>query len=70
MACSRKDSCELFPLIQINGALKIWQSFYCDGKFQTCVRYQLGLEGKSIPASLLPNGKNLDMGTSGQTEDE
>lgn len=70
MACSRKDSCELFPLIEINGALKIWQSFYCNGNFQTCVRYQLGLEGKSIPASLLPNGKNLDISAKERSEDE
>lgn len=81
MACSRKDNCELFPLISINGALKIWQSFYCDGNYHTCVRYQLGLEGKPIPISLLPNGKNLDLssasevveqtsGTSGSNSDD
>ncbi len=69
MACSRKDSCELFPLISINGALKIWQSFYCDGNYHTCIRYQLGLEGKPIPSSLLPNGKNLDLSSSALQEE-
>lgn len=61
MACLRKETCDLFPLISFNDALKIWQDFYCDGNFQSCKRYQLGLQGKLIPASLLPNGRILDL---------
>jgi hypothetical protein len=39
----------------------IWQTFYCDGKYQTCERYRLSLAGKPVAPSLLPNGKSLDV---------
>jgi homoserine dehydrogenase len=61
MACTHKDSCGLFRLITLNSALMIWQTFYCDGKHETCERFQLSLAGKPVPPSLLPNGRLLDM---------
>jgi hypothetical protein len=62
MACPQKSACELFPLISGSGALNIWQSYYCDGNFEGCKRYQSTLDGEKIPITLLPNGKTLDIG--------
>lgn len=61
MPCTHKDSCALFPVISLSSALKIWQTFYCDGKFETCLRYQRSLKGEKVPPNLLPNGKELDL---------
>jgi hypothetical protein len=40
-------------------ALRVWQSFYCDGEFRRCERYKLALTGESVPDKLLPNGRLL-----------
>lgn len=61
MACTHKESCALFPVISLSSALKIWQTFYCDGKYETCLRYQRSLKGEKVPPNLLPNGKALDL---------
>lgn len=61
MACSHKDSCALFPVISLNSALQIWQTFYCDGNHETCLRFQRSAQGLKVPANLLPNGKLLDL---------
>ncbi len=61
MACSHKDSCAMFPIISLSSALKIWQTFYCDGQHETCVRYQRSLKGEKVAPNLLPNGKELDL---------
>lgn len=62
MPCTHKESCALFPVISLSSALKIWQTFYCDGNYETCERYKLSLAGQPVAASLLPNGKLLDVG--------
>ncbi len=61
-ACSHTSNCELFPMISVNSALKVWRTFYCEGKWHECARYKLSLEGKAVPPNLLPNGKSLDLG--------
>jgi len=61
MACTHKDSCALFPVISLSSALQIWQTFYCDGKHETCLRFQRSAQGQKVPANLLPNGKLLDL---------
>lgn len=61
MACTHKDSCALFPVISLNSALQIWQTFYCDGNHETCLRFQRSAQGLKVPANLLPNGKLLDL---------
>lgn len=61
-ACSHTANCELFPMISVNSALKVWRTFYCEGKWGECARYNLSLEGKTVPPNLLPNGKSLDLG--------
>ena len=59
--CSHTSNCALFPMISVNSALKVWRTFYCEGKWHECARYKLSLEGKPVPPNLLPNGKLLDM---------
>jgi len=51
-------------MISVNSALKIWRTFYCEGKWHECARYKLSLEGKPVTPNLLPNGKLLDMDVS------
>lgn len=60
-ACSHTSNCELFPMISVNSSLKIWRTFYCEGKWHECARFKLSLSGKSVPPNLLPNGKSLDL---------
>jgi len=40
-------------------ALNLWKKHYCDGSFNSCARYQLSVESKPVPLTLLPNGKQL-----------
>lgn len=61
MSCSHKTSCGMFPIISLSSALKVWQTFYCDGKYETCQRYQRSIAGEPVPSTLLPNGKTLDV---------
>ncbi|MEJ2107722.1 MAG: hypothetical protein P8X48_10420 [Acidiferrobacteraceae bacterium] len=61
MSCSHIPTCAMFPLISVNSALKVWKAFYCEGKNTECARYQMSLQGKSVPANLLPNGKTLEL---------
>jgi hypothetical protein len=68
MACSHTATCPLFPLISVNSALKVWKTFYCEGKYDNCARYNLSKSGQSVPVNLLPNGKSLSM-TGMATED-
>jgi len=57
--CSHLDTCELFPKFAMKAALKVWQSCYCEGQFESCARYKLALQGRPVAQSLLPNGKEL-----------
>lgn len=41
-------------------ALRVWQSFYCEGVFKRCERYKLVEAGMSVPDRLLPNGRLID----------
>ncbi len=59
MACNHSGSCELFPLMAMEPALNLWKKHYCDDKFDSCARYQLSMESKPVPLTLLPNGKQL-----------
>jgi hypothetical protein len=59
VTCTHKDSCALYKHLATDFSLKVWQKFFCDGKYEQCARYRLALEGKAIPLTLLPNGKHL-----------
>lgn len=60
MPCSHSSKCQLFPLLAMEPALLLWKKHYCEGGFEKCVRYDLSLQGKIVPLTLLPNGKRLE----------
>ncbi len=41
-------------------ALRVWESFYCEGVFRRCERYKLVAAGRQVPDRLLPNGRLID----------
>lgn len=59
--CSHVSSCELFPKFGLRGSLKVWHTFYCEGHFERCERYQRALRGEPVPPHLLPNGRELNL---------
>jgi len=59
--CSHVSSCELFPKFGLRGSLKVWNTFYCEGQFERCERYQRALRGEPVSPNLLPNGKELNL---------
>ncbi|HEB66599.1 MAG TPA: ankyrin repeat domain-containing protein [Gammaproteobacteria bacterium] len=59
MSCSHSSSCELYPLMAMEPALKLWKQHFCEGQYEKCARYALSKEGKPVPLTLLPNGKQL-----------
>ena len=59
-ACPHTASCALAHNISMREALRVWQSFYCEGAFARCERYKLATAGRAIPDKLLPNGRLQD----------
>ena len=63
MSCTHSSNCPLFAQFAqfaMEPALAVWKQHYCDGEFAKCARYQAGLKGKTVPITLLPNGKMID----------
>jgi hypothetical protein len=60
MPCPRYQSCQLANGITMREALRVWQSFYCDGMYGRCERYKLFEAGRDVPSRLLPNGRLQD----------
>ncbi|HSN91703.1 MAG TPA: hypothetical protein VLS93_10780 [Anaeromyxobacteraceae bacterium] len=60
MSCPIVGSCALHRSISMKEALRVWQSFYCEGSFARCERYKLATSGGHVPPRLLPNGRLLD----------
>jgi hypothetical protein len=44
----------------MEAALRVWESFYCEGFYVRCERYRLHGSGREVPGCLLPNGRLLD----------
>jgi hypothetical protein len=59
-SCPNAERCLLHRSIGMQAALRVWQSFYCDGRFGSCERFKLASSGLDVPARLLPNGRLLD----------
>jgi hypothetical protein len=59
-SCPHTASCALTRNISMREALRVWQSFYCEGAFPRCERYKLATSGRAIPDKLLPNGRLQD----------
>jgi len=57
MACPRLSTCQLANGISMQEALRVWQSFYCDGMYARCERFKLAEGGREVPVRLLPNGR-------------
>lgn len=57
MPCPRYTTCKLANGISMREALRVWQSFYCDGMYGRCERYKLAEAGSEVPQQLLPNGR-------------
>jgi len=55
--CPRYATCQLANSISMREALRVWQSFYCDGMFGRCERFKLAETGGVVPVRLLPNGR-------------
>ena len=55
--CPKLDVCGLQRCISMKEALRVWQSFYCDGIYARCERFKLASAGAEIPDRLLPNGR-------------
>jgi len=60
MACSHTRSCELYVQFAADPSIKLWKAHYCDSDYRRCARFQLSLQGKTVPITLLPNGKSID----------
>lgn len=63
MACPLQPDCKLHKSIGMTAALRVWQSFYCEGCFSRCERHKLASSGRPVPERLLPNGRLLDSAT-------
>ena len=58
--CPHIATCALHQSISMREALRVWQSFYCEGAFPRCERFKLATAGRKIPEKLLPNGRLQD----------
>ncbi len=59
MNCTHSKDCQLYAQFAMDPSLRLWKQRYCVAEFKQCARYQLALEGKSIPLTLLPNGRRV-----------
>lgn len=59
MQCPHSETCALYP--KLTTSLTVWKIAFCNSeKHTTCARYLLSQQGKPVPATLLPNGRNLE----------
>jgi hypothetical protein len=58
--CTFASECCLHRHIAMEAALRVWESFYCDGAFRRCERFLLHDAGREVPDELLPNGRLLE----------
>ena len=61
MKCTHCEHCDLFPQFALNPALQVWQTHYCHGEYERCVRYQMSCRNETVPLNLLPNGTKVDI---------
>ena len=46
----------------MTAALRVWESFYCDGSHTRCERFKLYAGNRQVPDRLLPNGRLVEVG--------
>ncbi|MEJ2362774.1 MAG: ankyrin repeat domain-containing protein [Gammaproteobacteria bacterium] len=59
MTCSHTTSCELYVQFAADPSIQLWKTHYCDSDYKRCARYALSVQGKAVPLTLLPNGKQI-----------
>jgi hypothetical protein len=59
-ACPQLFACGLHRSLSMKEALRVWESFYCEGCFTRCERFKLAQAGVAVPEKLLPNGRLVD----------
>ena len=59
MACKHRTNCPIYP--KLGHTLQSWKNVFCDHEtqFKHCERYILGEQGKPVPITLLPNGRDM-----------
>jgi len=60
MACSHASTCDLYVQFAADPSIKVWKTHFCDSDFKRCARFELSLQGKPVPLTLLPNGKQIN----------
>lgn len=60
MTCSHASSCELYVQFAADPSIALWKAHFCDSDFKRCARFELSLQGKPVPLTLLPNGKQIE----------
>lgn len=61
MKCTHCEHCDLFPQFALNPALQVWQTHYCHGEYERCIRYQMSCRNETVPLNLLPNGSKVEI---------
>ena len=61
MKCTHCEHCDLFAQFALNPALQVWQTHYCHGEYERCVRYQMSRRNETVPLNLLPNGTKVEI---------
>ncbi len=51
----------MFPLFRIRAALRYWVEAYCVADYTRCRRYTAMMTGDPPPATMLPNGKMVQL---------
>ncbi len=59
-SCPQLFACGLHRNISMKEALRVWQTFYCEGVYRRCERFKLSSTGVPVPEKLLPNGRLVD----------
>ena len=62
MDCPHATDCPLFERFRMSSSLRIWQIYFCEGKYEGCERYKLNCKGAPVAPNLLPNGEFLGEG--------
>ena len=57
--CTHASDCPLFERFKLTSVLRVWQIYFCEGRFDQCVRYQMSCRGEVPSPTLLPNGDEL-----------
>ena len=64
MTCSHASNCELYVQFAADPSITLWKTHFCDSNFKRCARYALAVQGRPVPLTLLPNGKEIEVAMS------